>query len=194
MKGYYKLPVTFYKLRFGDSVVNPVICYERDLRGVDEYFPFDATPLNDWPEPPPLFDPIGDIAEDYLGCDLNGWNIVSPAVQQCFDHLKVKGADFHPVNIGDASGKTYLDGYCVMHIWLVVSALDLQRSDWEAYPDNANKVMTIYREALNAQVLKDVDIFRLGEMDTLVFVSEKLVKAITSAKLTGFEFKPVQAH
>jgi hypothetical protein len=130
--------------------------------------------------------------------------LLSDKVISVFEENAIKGFQFLPVAILKED-KSRLPGYnTVGNIYKTVSCLNLQQSVYSVfgskdsrYPhpnsDYWGKVRVIDKMVINQNKLPDdLDIFRLDEKKSTVFVSEKFVDMWRSHKFSNLEFMEIQ--
>ncbi len=79
--------------------------------------------------------------------------------------------------------------YFALNVTRVVNALNVSHSEIAYFPDG--KVLDITRYAFDAQRVPPNDIFKIPQVGTRLFVSERFAKTVEEWRLTGFLFKAV---
>lgn len=182
----------YYRLWFSEDILDPIILYRKDLRGINEYLVFDGLWVEDWPQNVTL-GAEGKNPKDYLTGAGNNWIIVSRRVQQVFAKFNIQGVQFLPVSVEHQSG-IQLPGYALLKVLKIISALDVENTVWLRpereqvnYPN-----LNIVKVALSRSAIQGLDIFRLKEEVVGVYVSKHLVECLTEVNATsGFRFDPV---
>lgn len=185
----------YYKVWFSEADQEGLIAYGHDLRGVNRYIVFDGTWIENWPPNVTLY-VEGKHPEDYLFSTLNGWIPLSKRVQQVFEACDIQGVQFLPIRIVHKSG-VEIPGYAVLNVLNVIPALDHEHTVWLTsekdqveYPQ-----LNILKVALNRDAIGGIDIFRLQESRTEMFISRRLKECLERAGATaGFKFIPVAVY
>jgi hypothetical protein len=99
-----------------------------------------------------------------------------------------KGVTVHRLNLRHRDG-TLLREYFWLNVHTLVELLDRERSafrEWEV----GRGISHIDRLHLREANIPDEDLFLFRETSEIVF-SSRLVSAVTSARLTGIKFEPI---
>lgn len=80
--------------------------------------------------------------------------------------------------------------YAAINITHVIDALDEAHSDIERFP-SSGRISRILRHAFKPDRVKDELIFKIPQTPRRAFVTDRFVKLVNDAGLTGFAFEPV---
>jgi hypothetical protein len=80
--------------------------------------------------------------------------------------------------------------YAAINITHVIDALDEARSDIERFP-SSGRISRILRHAFKPDRVKDELIFKIPQTPRRAFVTDRFVKLVNDAGLTGFAFEPI---
>lgn len=77
-----------------------------------------------------------------------------------------------------------------LNVTRVIDAIDRGNSDIVYFP-GTSKIMIVRRASFHSGLLEGVDVFRLPGVAADVYVSERVARAVKSAKLNGVRFREV---
>ena len=80
--------------------------------------------------------------------------------------------------------------YAAVNITHVIDALDEAHSDIERFP-SSGRISRILRHAFKPDRVKDELIFKIPQTPRRAFVTDRFVKLVNDAGLTGFAFEPI---
>lgn len=101
-------------------------------------------------------------------------------------------AEYLPFILHDKQGRVVKERYCVVNLLRSIPCFDFERSSYETYKHNPEKLSLI--EAIQLQVDKipeDARLFRLAEATRFIIIRSDLWEAIQKAGLTGMDVKPL---
>ena len=75
-----------------------------------------------------------------------------------------------------------------LNVTRVLDALDTDSSDVMYFP-GTSRIMFVKKASFKESVIRGVDVFRLPGVSSDVYVSEKFVQAVKTAKLRGIQFR-----
>jgi hypothetical protein len=178
----------YFKMTFDDSDPEAIVCRRYDLKGFDRYALTWGKRITDWPKDVTLYYEEGH-PEDFLGNAL-GWLVFSTKVKEIIRNQDGQAVQFLPITVVNTVTDAHLTNYVVANILRLIPALDKRRADYQEDPDYP-EFPIILKVALKQESVTGVDIFRLKEQPSLVFVSERLRAVLMTADVSGFKFVQV---
>ena len=118
--------------------------------------------------------------------------VFSVRVINALTECGIEGFQYLPVTIyGYNMKKKYK--YYIANCINAVTALDFDKSIYHRFPDDfvnpdARGKIVCQKFVLNADCINNVDVFRISEQLSALFVSEKVVKIFNKNKFTGYSF------
>lgn len=182
-----------YQVTF-EEVEKALIAMKYDFQGFDDYALSEGEPINGWPINGEIT-VKGKNPTDYLFCPLKPWLLVSKKVRTILEEQSIQGVQFLPVNVIHKSG-IEIPGYSIINILQMVEGLDYENSTWVTsekwnveYPQ-----LNLWKIALRHEVVQNLDIFRIVESKTQIFISTRLKECLQKSGVLGFKFLPIQAY
>lgn len=84
--------------------------------------------------------------------------------------------------------KSSPSGYWLFNVLTVIDCLDQCRTRCERFEDEPERIMSVEQYEFNPDIISGVNIFRIPNDLMSVFVSERVVEAVSDARLSGFVF------
>jgi hypothetical protein len=189
------MAVNWYKLVWWDNTIDePYVSDSEDLKGFDDWDLTSSKYVSNWNEEAwircnnPDYD--GD-ADDVLANHL-GVPIYSFRLRRVLDESGITGIQYLPVRVLRRDGSE-IPGYQVANFLNMVRALDLEKSDYNLYPDEfperKGQIFTIPKAVLKKEAVSRYDIVRLEEYPLYEAASERFKQAFEEARCTGYSFK-----
>lgn len=183
-----------YNLTFSE-VHGGLIVYKGDFKGFNKDLLTEGAPITDWPPDVTLY-VKGKNPTDYLFYPLSPWFTISKKAQIALEEANIEGIQFLPIHVLHKSG-IEIPGYAIVNVLTVVAALDYEHTDWMT-PDRERvpyPQLNILEEALQRKKIDGLEIFRLAELKTQVYVSKYFKECLERKKATvGFGFIPVSTY
>jgi hypothetical protein len=168
-----------------------VNCIYADIGSMNEYITVCGSEIEQWDTVIFAYDSAeGAVFTDYLA-NLYRWFVVSLHFRQAAKNILEKQVQYLPVKIINKTTKEEMDSYCVANIVTVVDALDMDKSKYDVYELDDEKIISVEKYALKGSKIEGKHIFRLKDDTIPIFVSEELKKIIEDNCLTGFDFLEV---
>lgn len=184
----------YYNLTFRE-VEESIIVYQDDFRGFDQNLLAKGIPITDWPSDVSLY-VKGKNPTDYLFYPLASWFTISKIARIALEEAHIGGLQFLPVHVFHKSG-IELPGYVIVNVKIVVSALDYEHTIWLT-PEREHVIypqLNLFKEALSRKNINGLDIFRLSELKTQIYVSNYFKECLERKNAsTGFGFMPISAN
>ena len=182
---YYKL---IYDYEKDDNYVN---CDTAKIGNMNEYITISGKEIKQWDEVVFEYDSAeGNILTDYLA-NLYRWFIVSDNFCKKTQTIIGNQVQYLPVKVLDRSTRLEVDSYFVANIVTVIDALDLEKSKYDIFELDDEKIISVEKYALKSNEIINKHIFRLKDDTIPIFVSEALKKVIEDNDFIGFEFLEV---
>lgn len=182
---YYKL---IYDYEKDDNYVN---CDIANIGNMNEYITISGKEIDRWDGVVFEYDSAeGNILTDYLA-NLYRWFVVSDNFRQLTQKIIEKQVQYLPVKVIDRFTKSEVDSYFVANILTVIDALDLEKSKYDVFELDDEKIISVEKYALKSSEIVGKHIFRLKDDTIPIFVSESLKKIIEDNDFIGFEFLEV---
>jgi hypothetical protein len=184
----------YYNLSFKEVQDGLIICHE-DFKGINREVLLEGTFISYWPSNVTLF-VQGKNPTDYLFYPLAPWFTVSRRVKEVLEAENIGGIQFLPVQVEHRSG-IFIPGYSILNVCNLIPALDYEHTEWITtdhehvqYPQ-----LNIWKVALQMKLLEKIDIFRLAELRTEIYVSETFKNCLEQNKASlGFSFLHVPTY
>jgi hypothetical protein len=90
--------------------------------------------------------------------------VFSEQVRQAFEQCSVEGVQFLPVRVVNSETREEIGPYWVSNVLRLVEALDWDQTRWfhpESIHEDEHPVLDIIKEALRAEPLMGIEVFRL---------------------------------
>ena len=179
----------YYKPIPDETNPNAAICTEYELRSIDRYDVRKCNAVDPWPDDVTFYYSGGDL-EDWLG-NVLGWLILSSRAVAIFDELAGSDIQWLPVTIVNRQTGETIDDYKVLNVLKCLPAMNRELSTYIAYPETPAYSFNVIRLVLDAQQVKGTHLFRLGEQDVIVLISEELCQRLEGIQATGFRYLPI---
>jgi hypothetical protein len=139
----------------------------------------------------------GEREEDYIVVGLH-WMVVSEKVRQIFRRCEVKDMQFLPINVVHIETGKQFGPYWALNVLKIADAVNWEKTRWVTLPAPRDEypIFGVRKMVIDANKLKDLDIFRVGKnakAHTWVFISRKLKECLIDSDVTGFKFIPVDS-
>lgn len=190
----------FRVIHYGNPVTNPYVANIGDLKGIDENDLWRGFPIPAWNEDswiqakkPENDGTPDDTLQTYLHPP-----IYSLRLRQALSEYGIGGIQYLPLHVlrPDASE---IPGYAIANIInLVDGALDLERSQYEVFPQDyflsgrIGKLRALRVPVLRKEKLEGFNIVRLSEYKSPFYVSERFKTAFEDAGCTGHSFTEIK--
>ena len=185
---YFKL---IYDYEKDDNYVN---CDVGNIGNMNEYIISNGKKIDEWDKVVLEYSSNeGNVLTDYLA-NLYRWLVVSADFIELTKNVIEKQVQYLPVKVVDKITKVETDSYFVANIVTVVDALDMEKSKYDIFELDDEKIVSVEKYALKGNEIEDNHIFRLREDTIPVFVSEIIKKVIEDNNLLGFEFLEVDVY
>jgi hypothetical protein len=162
-------------------------------------------PIDDWQENTTLY-AKGEHPSDFmLAGPASKWIIVSDEVRQIIEKHDPTSTQFLKVKVLYDDTNEEVGLYWVVNVLRHIEALDWEHTVWgktsdieNKYPRDEYPTLYIMQEALCAEALKNIDIFRLrvkSKPYSGIYISERIKIALEQAKATkGLYFVRIPAY
>lgn len=184
----------YYNLTFSE-VRGGLIVYQADFKGVNKDSLTKGAPITDWSSDATLL-VNGKNPTDYLFYPLSPWFTISKKAQIALEEANIEGIQFLPVHVIHKSG-IEIPGYAIVNVLTIIEALDYEHTSWLT-PDREQVTypqLNILEEALQRKKIEGLEIFRLVELRTEIYISNIFKECLERKKATiGFGFMPVAAY
>lgn len=184
----------YYNLTFLE-VSKGLIVYQDDFKGFDRDLLTEGTLISDWPSDVTLY-VKGRNPTDYLFYPLAPWITISKKAQVALKEGNIEEIQFLPVQVVHKSG-IEIPGYSIVNVLKIVSALDYEHTIWMT-PEREHVTypqLNILEEALDWKKIEGLEIFRLVESKTEIYVSKYFKECLERKNATvGFGFMPIPAY
>jgi hypothetical protein len=180
------------------TVDDPVVADCADLKGFDEAALLNGQPLDSWdasawfqatnPEDDGTPD---DVLQNHLGLP-----IFSQRLRNALEEAGIRDIQYLPVTVIRPDGHR-LTGFSIGNVLRLVPALDLQKSDYDVFPQDyflptrRGMVQGIRRAVLLGHALNEYDVIRLKEFKRGLYVSERFTSVFGAGRFTGYSFHEV---
>ncbi|WP_317368831.1 DUF1629 domain-containing protein [uncultured Tyzzerella sp.] len=131
-----------------------------------------------------------EIFTDFLN-NSYGWVLVSDKFIKLTEKYIKGEVEYLDVYVENKDNKNIREDYKIINIIKVLDALDLQNSIYHSI-DKEGYIFGLKKYALNNDIVKGSNIFRLHNQIDIIFVSENIKNVIEENNLTGFNFKEVK--
>lgn len=188
----------FWFVFWDNCVPNPYVSSLEDLGGFDENEFARGSKTNGWKggwiksNSRKTDGTPDDVLQNHLGLP-----IFSPRLRQALDDSEVTGIEYLPVEVLRSDGSS-LGTFAIANVICVVQALDLERSDYDVFPDtyfaveDRGRISALRRAVLRAEGLNTFDIIRTKEYKAAIYVSKKIVDLFKVGGFSGASFAPVR--
>jgi len=185
---------SYYSLTFNE-VHEGLIVYQDDFKGIDKDLLSEGVPITDWSSGASLY-VNGKNPTDFLFYPLAPWFTISKKAREVLEEAHIGGIQFLPIHVFHKSG-IEIPGYVIVNVLTVVAALDYEHTTWLTrerehipYPQ-----LNIFEEALQRKKIEGLDIFRLVELKTQIYISQYFKECLERKNVAiGFGFMPVSAY
>ena len=188
----------FHAIRWANTVSNPIVCTDGQLKGATEDDLCRGTDLSTW-------DPTswlraeesseGEEPDDVLQVCFD-IPVFSARLRDALDSSAITGIQYLPIKVFDARG-IELEGFAIANLLNVLDVLDLKRSDYEVFgpdrPDRMGKIRDLRKAVIRMDAVEGCDIVRPREFPFIILASRKFRNVFTEGKFTGFKFKKVHS-
>lgn len=120
-----------------------------------------------------------------------GWVLVSDKFIELTEEYIKNEVEYLDVYIENKDNKNVKEDYKIINIIKVLDAFDLQNSIYHSI-DKEGCIFGLKKYALNNDIIKGSNIFRLHNQIDITFVSENIKNVVEENNLTGFHFKEVK--
>lgn len=120
--------------------------------------------------------------------------VYSRRLRSAIEEAGIAGIQYLPVMVFRPDG-TRIGGYSIANLLNVVPALDLDKSDYDVYPDDyflpqrRGQISGIRKAVLRRSALKDLDVIRLAEFVVDIYVSDRFKTIFERGKFAGYSFR-----
>jgi hypothetical protein len=182
----------FFQLTY-QAVHNALIASKYIFHGFDDDILSEGKENFNWPLKMEII-VTGQNPTDNLFCPLKPWLLVSNKVKTALEDIRIQGIQFLPIHVVHQSG-IEIPKYSILNIISMVEGLDYERSKWSTvvkwnveYPQ-----LDILEIVINCKAVDRLDIFRITESKTQIFVSKRFKQCLENNQSSlGFKFIPVQ--
>lgn len=133
-----------------------------------------------------------DVLQTHLGIP-----IYSERLRIALEEANIAGIQYLPLNVLRPNGEA-INGYSIANILNLAPALDLDKSDYDVYPDDyflperRGLVSGVREGVLKADKLENCDIIRLEEYKVKIYASKKFKEVFENNNFTGYSFHEVK--
>lgn len=185
---YYKL---IYDYENDDRYV---FCDIANIGNMSEYIVQCGKAIDNWEEVTFEYSSHdGNVLTDYLA-NIYRWFVVSDKFKEVASDLMKDHIQYLPLKILERNTGTEIDTYSVVNILTPVDALDLDKSVYDVFELDDEKIISVQKYALRKSKILNRHIFRLETQEVAIFVSEILKNAIENNNLLGFSFLEVSVN
>lgn len=128
----------------------------------------------------------GNRITDYVGNDIH-WFIVTEKLKKILEEHNIGNVKFYKIDVEDKNNIMDTNLY-VVNICTVVDALNLENSTYSVYKTEKTEMLSVIKYAIDESKVEGYDLFKLENDKIPIFVSERLVKAMKKAKITGCDY------
>lgn len=180
----------YYELLFDRNDENLIFCDEDDIGSMDRYDVEQGKALEKWNEEVTFYYSEEGRVSDYLNNVLD-WPIISSRIKALLEKQQVQGIQLLPVKIKKKNSKEELKGYFVLNICNLIDALDMEKSDYYKSDIPPHEIV-VMQSILKEEKIKEIDIFRVKHSKFVIYISQRLKKAMRKEKITGMDFAEVE--
>lgn len=126
-----------------------------------------------------------DQLPDYF--ELDATPIISDKFVQELKHLPMNTYQLYPILIESPQGSRA--GYSLLNVVGRIPCVDKRASDYTLYD---GEIVRMKKMALVDNIKEERDIFRAEEYPLVIFLSERIAKALASSGLTGMQINPAE--
>ena len=178
----------FYKPIYSETEGDVIVLRDYDLRGFKYTDLLVGKAIEQWDENICLYYEEEGELEDYLANPLH-WPILSQRFVALLDRMGVSQIQYFPANIRNKITRTEITGYRIANVTELIPALDLEKSEYEAWDAEAGRVRRLNKLVIvKSKVRPGAHIFRLAEYPFSLIISEELKVALLEEKITGVDF------
>ena len=122
--------------------------------------------------------------------------IFSPRLREALQKAQITGIQYLPIRVLLSTGLE-LGGFSVANVLHCSDALDLQKSNYECFPNDhpvsskRGKVRDIRKAVLVKSKLEGADLIRLSQYKLALYASERFVRIFEGLGGTGLSFREV---
>lgn len=180
------------------TVDDPLVVDCADLNGFDETVFLTGQAIDAWDASawfkatkPDDDGTPDDVLQNHLGLP-----IVSQRLRNALEDAGIRDIQYLPVTVIRSNGHR-LAGFSIANVLRLVPALDLQRSDYDVFPQDyflparRGMVQGIRRAVLLRHALDGYDVIRLQEFKRGLYVSERFTTVFGAGRFTGYSFHEV---
>ena len=187
----------YWTLQSDNLVANPFVADSEFLNGCDEWTFLQGKKLSDW-DTNAWFQaesPENDGDPDDVLQNAAGIPVYSSRLRKTLQTATIGGIQYLPVNVLRQE-RLSIKGYTIANILNRVSALDLDRSDYDLFgedmPSKRGQIAGLRLPVLRANALRDYHVIRLTEFPFYIFVSDYFRTLFEKHSFTGYSFRPIE--
>ena len=178
----------FYKPIYSETEGDVIVLRDYDLHGFKYTDLLVGKVIEQWDEDICLYYEEEGELEDYLANPLH-WPILSQRFVAVLDQMGVSQIQYFSAKIRNKITSRKITGYHIANVTELIPALDLEKSEYEAWDAEAGRVRRLSKLViLESKVRPRAHIFRLAEYPFSLIVSEELKLALLEEKITGVDF------
>ena len=185
----------FRVLLWGNTVCNPYVADIDDLKGFNRDDFEMGRPIENWDQGAWIsasrLEDDGDL-DDVLQTHL-ALPIFSDRLHRALDVSGISGIQYLPIQAIRPNG-VRIEGFSIANILNIVAALDLEKSDYDIFPNDyflpqrRGRISGLRNVALRESEVEGYDIIRLSEYDVTICVSAKFRATFEKGGFTGYSF------
>lgn len=191
----------YWVVECDNTVADPLVTDSDNLEalGFDEWDFREGHRIDNWftslfvkaQEPENDGDP-DDVLQTHLGIP-----IYSGRLRVALEQANINGIQYLPIKVLRPNGEQ-IKGFSIANILHLVPALDLDKSDYDVYPDDyflperRGLVSGVRKGVLKANELENHDIIRLKKYEVRIYISEKFKDVFEKNSFTGYSFHEVK--
>lgn len=126
------------------------------------------------------------ILTDYLGSEL--FVTVSPKFMEILKEMEPDYLEFYSADVFNTFDQE-THPYWLVNVLETLDVMDREESDYEPYPGGKG-IETLDSLVLDHKAIGNRNVFRVFDLESDLFVSEKVKNKIEEAKMTGVIFTP----
>lgn len=181
-----------------NTVSNPLVVDSADLKGIRHWDLVTGCPIAQWDETAWLASTSADLdgdPDDVLQNYLVRLQVYSARLRAALETAGIGGIQYLPVQIRFSDGSP-VSGFAIANVLSVVSALDLERSDYSFYPpdrpERQGQIKALRIPVLRTEALAGYDIIHLKEYPLYLCVSERFRSTFETGEFTGYAFNELE--